>query len=234
VQAAAIEQNTLAVGGTTGADTIVIAPADLNGNVNVTINGASVGVFHPTAGIVVYAQAGDDSVVLKTAKFSRTTAYVTADAVLFGGDGKDTLDARGGSGKNILLGEAGNDILYGGSGPNLLIGGLGSDTLNGGNSDDILIGGTTDFDANLAALNAIMAEWARTDLGYQSRIDHLTGAVSGGLNGPYLLSSATVHDDAAVDHLDGGSGQDWFFARATGATADVISHKKSNEIVTAI
>jgi hypothetical protein len=43
--------------------------------------------------------------------------------------------------------------------------------LHGDGSDDILIGGTTDFDGNLTALDAILAEWGRTGTDYNTRIN---------------------------------------------------------------
>ncbi|HVX64411.1 MAG TPA: Ig-like domain-containing protein [Pirellulales bacterium] len=234
VQAAALEGGNLVIGGTTADDSITVAPSDKNGNLAVTINGASAGVFHPTGQIIVYAQAGNDQVRLQNARIARSTVYVSVPAVLFGGDGNDTLDARGSTANDILLGEAGNDVLYGGRGRNLLIGGLGADSLNGGSGDDILIGGTTDYDGNLSALDAIMAEWSRTDLTYQQRINQLTGAASGGLNGSYDLNATTVLDDAAIDQLQGNGGTDWYFSRVSGASADVISGKQKGEIVTSI
>jgi hypothetical protein len=112
----------------------------------------------------------------------------------------------------------------------LLIGGGGADMLYAGSGGDILIGGTTDYDTNLAALNAIMAEWSRTDLSYDQRITQLDGSMPGGLNGAYVLSAATVHDDGDSDEFVGGGGLDWYFASAD----DVVIHKKHNEIVTAV
>ncbi|HVX59780.1 MAG TPA: Ig-like domain-containing protein [Pirellulales bacterium] len=234
VEAAAVEGDTLVIGGTPAADSIVISPTDSNGDVNVSINGLSIGTFPAPSEIVIYAQGGDDQVQLNATRIHHKRIYLDVPAVVFGGDGNDTLDARGSSASNVLLGNAGDDTLYGGSGRNLLIGGVGSDTLNGGNSDDILIGCTTDYDGDLAALNALMAEWSRADLDYQARIDHLTGAVSGGLNGSVLLNDSAVYDDAAVDRLYGAGGQDWFVYDASGASADVLIHKQHREVATAI
>ena len=154
-------------------------------------------------------------------------------AFLFGDDGKDTLDASGSSANNVLHGGAGNDNLKAGSGRDLLIGGLGADVLQGNAGDDILIGGTTDYDGNLAALNAVMAEWGRTDADYQARVNHLNGTLGGGLNGGLLLTASTVHDDAASDTLSGGAGMDWFFALLSGTNKDVIKDWAS-EVVTGL
>jgi hypothetical protein len=235
INAVEMQGTTLVVGGTLARDTIVLKPSDANGNLSVTINGTGMGNFQPSGQILIYAQAGDDTVRLQSAKFRGKTVYITVPAVLYGGDGNDTLDAGGSSADNVLLGEAGNDNLQGGRGRDLLIGGLGADTLRGGDDEDIVVGGTTDFDNNnLTALAALMAEWGRTDLAYSDRLNHLTGGVPGGQNGAYFLNPTTVHDDAAVDQLFGEKGQDWFLARTSGSLQDVLNDKAQNEIATLI
>jgi hypothetical protein len=142
-------------------------------------------------------------------------------------------NVTGGSGNDILVGDAGNNVLKGGAGRDLLIGGLGADTLDGGADDDLLIGGVTAFDANTAALSAILAEWARTDLTYTQRVAHLRNG--GGLNGVNKLNDTTVGDDSAADMLTGGSGltggQDWFWANLLGPVKDAITDLGSNELV---
>jgi hypothetical protein len=172
--------------------------------------------------IVVYGLAGDDDIQVSSA--------ITIDAYLFGGDGNDRL--RGGGGNNVLVGGAGDDQLFGGKARDLLIGGLGADLLHGNGGDDILIGCTTDFDNNLAGLTAIMKEWGRTDADYLTRIHHLNGTASGGLNGSYFLNTQTVHDDAAVDTLFGDGGSDWFFYLASGAFKDKLKDRDSGELAT--
>lgn len=142
-----------------------------------------------------------------------------ADNVLYGNDGNDLLNGQ--DGNDILLGGRGNDTLNGGSGRDFLIGGLGADSLNGGAGDDLLVGATTAFDLNERALLAILAEW-RTPQTYTERINHLR--YGGGLNvadGTSIrLSSTTVIDDVAVDALNGGTEQDWFWATLAGADKD--------------
>ncbi len=233
VTAVEMQGTTLAVGGTLGADSIVVTPVDTAGTLAVTINGAGQGTFAP-AKVVVYGQAGNDTVQLTSARVNRHTAYVTAPAVLLGGDGSDSLDASGSAANNVLVGGAGNDVLQGGSGRDLLLGGAGADTLAGGGGDDILIGDLTDLDGNLPALDAVMAEWGRTDADYNTRVAHLGGSLAGGLNGAYLLNAATVHDDAAVDQLEGDGGSDWFLYTAGGAFKDVLRDKGKGEIATGI
>ena len=226
IKAVEMQGTTLAVGGTVGGDTIVVTPTDTNGNLTVTINGVSQGTFRPTE-ILVYGQAGANTIQLQSRRDRGTTTYVIVSAILFGGDGGDTVDARGSSAANALLGGDGADVLWGGSGRDLLLGGLGTDVLHGGDGDDLLIGGTTDFDADLPALRALLAEWARPDANYLGRIAHLVGS-PGGLNGDYRLTLDTAADDGAADQLYGEGGQDWFFAWP----GDTVKDNKKDEVVT--
>ena len=130
-----------------------------------------------------------------------------------GSAGNDIL--TGGKLGGVLMGGAGNDILTGGGGRNILVGGSGLDTLFGNRFGDILIGGQLSYYDEAAhrvdqvAVNALLAEWSRTDLGYQDRVDHLNGTVAGGLNGFYLLNSSTIFDDGFLDGIFVGPGQNW-------------------------
>jgi hypothetical protein len=223
----------LVVQGTANAETLVLSPGTLNG-VALSINGTSVGTIVAPGGVafghlLVYGYGGNDTL--------RLTGGLTVPAFLFGGDGNDTMDAGGSTGNNVLVGGAGADALTGGSGRDLLTGGLGSDTLRGGGGDDILIGGYTDYDANLTALCAVMNEWGRTNADYSTRVKHLSGSLSGGLNGSYLLTGTTVHtvyDDGSIDNLWGEAGTDWFFARTSGKYKDKVNDKSTGEVVTAL
>jgi Ca2+-binding RTX toxin-like protein len=158
--------------------------------------------------------------------------HLSGDArnnVLRGGSGNDTLE--GGDGNDVLVGDTGNDLLNGGAGRDLLIGGTGVDTLVGSSGEDLLISGSTAFDADGAALQAILAEWTsgRT---YEQRLANLTGTANSTFaarsNGNFFLlpnygprnagNQATVFDDTSIDTLTGGdpsradSDRDWFFA----------------------
>jgi hypothetical protein len=227
-------QTALCVGGTTGADTITIKPADAHGTLDVKIGNTDLGNFKPTGHLIVYGQAGDDTLKLQPAVINGATVYVTAPALLFGDDGNDTLDASDSSANNVLEGGAGNDTLRGGSGRDLLVGGVGADLLRGDAGDDILIGGTTDDDGNLSALSAVMAEWSRTDADDATRVKHLSGTLRGGLNGATLLTASTVHDDAASDILLGEGGTDWFFALLSGTNQDKVKDQTAGEVVTGL
>lgn len=234
IVAAQLQGGDLVVGGTTAGDAIVVKPSDATGNLSVTINGAAFGTFRPTGKILVYAQAGNDTVQFQSAKIQKTTYLVAVSAVVYGDSGSDTINMQGSSANNVLLGGANNDQLQGGAGRDLLIGGLGADTLQGADGEDILIGARTDHDSDLAALLAIFDEWGRTDLGYAERISHLTGATTGGFNGSAFLNAQTIHEDDAVDQLFGGNQLDWFLYQAAGPFADSLSDKRRNETATMI
>jgi acrosin len=137
--------------------------------------------------------------------------------ILVGDSGNNTLTGNGGN--DILVGNDGIDTLQGGDGRDILIGGNGSDALDGSTGEDLLIAGRTTYDNSLADLNALMAEWGRTDADYATRIAHLNGTLSGGRNGTRVLNATTVFDDGgAVDNLTGGADLDWFIV----FTNDVI------------
>src|SRR5262245_53185824 len=80
-----------------------------------------------------------------------------------------------------LVGNDGDDVVGGGVDRDVAIGGKGSDLVASGGGDDILIGCTTDYDTNVAALQAILNEWASTN-GYSDRQSNLRGTTDG-LNG---------------------------------------------------
>ncbi|HMC66421.1 MAG TPA: PKD domain-containing protein, partial [Gemmataceae bacterium] len=212
----------LVVGGTLGNDVINFALGK-HDTIQVSLNGTSLGSFAPTGRLVAYGQSGDDHILVSSS--------ITLQAWLYGGKGNDHLE--GGSGPNVLLGEDGNDELIGGSNRDILIGGAGADHLVAAGGEDILIAGTTAFDRDVTALCAVLTEWTRTDANYVTRISHLQGTNSGGLNGPYLLTTTTVLDDGAADVLTGKAGLDWFFANIQGAgTLDNITDLGKQELIT--
>ena len=67
------------------------------------------------------------------------TITVGAEGLAWGGDGNDTITARGGD--NIVQGGKGDDTLHGGNGAQYLSGDDGNDTITGGAGADTLYGG---------------------------------------------------------------------------------------------
>jgi hypothetical protein len=106
--------------------------------------------------------------------------------------------------------------------------------LYGGTGDNLMIAGTTSFDDNVAALEALRAEWARTDADYQTRIAQLNGTQAGGLNGGFLLTSQTVTGNGGGNDLYGGLGQDWLWATVSGSNQDRLHNLEAGDIVTSL
>jgi len=195
-----------------------------------------------------YSAATADVVVNLTTGQADRTGGVSGFVNVTGGSGNDILIGTaaantlvGGNGNNILLGGGGNDTLTGGTGADILIGGSGADSLSGAGRGDILIGGYLSYfdestgTADLIALDALRAEWTRTDLTggpkskYALRIAHLDGSnPTGGLNGAYRLDATTVSDDGVIDSFNGGHGYDWFFVGA----GEVANSTSSEQVVT--
>jgi Ca2+-binding RTX toxin-like protein len=213
----------LAIGGTLGNDTIVVSPVGNTGDVQVALNGNSLGTFQPTGHIIVFGQAGNDDIQI--------VESISLPAIVRGDAGNDRM--KGGGGSDILIGGDNDDLLVGGGGRDVLIGGIGSDRMVGNADDDILIAGSTDFDSNDAALCSILAEWTSAR-SYTVRVQNLrdgTGSTSR-LNGSVFLTDSTVHDDGVVDMLTGSSGQDWFLSNQggdNGAAKDKVTDLHADE-----
>ena len=248
----------LYVGGTPGNDTIAITPATsmgpggtvINNGVKVGMNFVNYGSFFPTGQhVIVYSQSGNDIIKTAAQTLNGMLTYVNVPLIIFAGGGTDILNVTGSMAGNVLVGGGGADRLMGGQGRDILIAGAGASTLQAGNPPPtnlaqggaILIGGTTAYDNNAVALAALLAEWSRTDIDYTTRMDHLLGTMTGGMNGPYFLiprtptSSGTVYDNGMIDKLYGGGGMDWYFADTMmPAIMDMIFNKTTGEMVTSI
>jgi PKD domain-containing protein/hemolysin type calcium-binding protein len=199
IDAVALRDGELIVGGTTGSDIILVTRSWFLGEVWVLLNGQPMLVVDQIDRVVAYGQAGNDLMAV--------TSTITVPVEMYGGDGDDLI--KGGRGDDILVGGNGDDLLHGQGGRDLLIGGNGRDRVLGKAEDDILVGGTTEFDDDRDALGAIMAEWTRTDRDYGQRVDSLMNG--GGLNGDVLLTHGTVFSDGERDLLAGQSGTDWYW-----------------------
>jgi uncharacterized repeat protein (TIGR01451 family) len=191
-------------------NTIMVLPSGCNEMV--IIDGRMQGTFACTGRIVVY---GDDN------DYEWISPAITRSAWLYGGSGTNYL--YGGGGNDVIVGGPGTNYISGGSGRNLLIGGGGSNGglnyIMGTTGDNIEISGTTSYDANQAALCAILKEWDSGD-SYSVRVQKITQT---GLNvngSTVVLNSSTIQRAAAREYLFGGMGQNLYFANETGSFFD--------------
>ncbi len=175
--------------------------------------------FNDKTGVSGTIQGAGGINYIATLDYSKYTTLVSVDLklslALAGGLKTGVLHIQevfGGSGNNILVGN-GNNVLKGGSGRDILISGGGTSILQAGSGEAILIGAHYLFDTNLAALDALMAEWSHTYdpinplHDYQIRVGHLE--LGGGLNGPFVLNKSTVVPQAGVTTLITGGGLDF-------------------------
>ncbi len=189
-------KTSLYIYGTGSSDTILVNPATgagvPKGSVTVLINGLSRGTFSFTGRIVIHGVAGTETIGVSPA--------VTAPAFIYGGSGNDVL--WGGGGPNVIVGGTGSTKLYGGAGRSVLIAGASAGVLTAGAGNAIMIAGITSYDANDAALLAILDEWNSTE-SYATRVADIEGAGSDPLaqNGSYYLNGSTVHSNGQVNHI---------------------------------
>ncbi|WP_295045229.1 calcium-binding protein [uncultured Paracoccus sp.] len=117
----------------------------------------------------------------------------------YGGDGNDTLNARGLSDDVSLYGGKGNDTLYGSDGDDNLSGDAGSDDIDGWNGDDRLSGG--------GGLDTLSGDAGSDILSGGTESDQLDG----GSGDDILLGGAgndLLDGGADDDRVDGGLGDD--------------------------
>jgi hypothetical protein len=220
-----------------GGGTVVITPTNASGTsvtVAVTASGktTTAGPFTPTGHIFVYGQGGADTLRLAPDSQGDTIAI---PAFLFAGNGKDALSTAGSSAStsNVLIGGGGADTLTGGNGRDILIGGGGAASLHAGTGDDILIAGSTTYNANLKALNDLIAEWGRTDLTASIRIHDLFGEGTGGKNNSTFLNAQSVVGDNGISQLFANpAATDWFWFADNAKSADKLSGSTAGDTAT--
>jgi phospholipase C len=219
-------KSTLVVQGTPGSDRIYVLHTGNPGELAV--------VFYPGAPpqvltfneddvsrLEVYGGGGNDQVYVYP--------DVTLPALLFAGAGNSLLEAGGGP--TVLVGGGGNSRLVGGTGHDLLIAGLGRSDLFGRSGNDLLIGGTTAYDNNVEALNALLAEWSRTDETYLQQAMNLLLGGADGLNGTFRLNASTVGSNGGDNGLWGVGRGDLYFARLAGEKKDRLGDLGAGEVV---
>ncbi len=158
-------------------------------------------------------------------------------AIVTGTDGRDILDGTdgddqisGGGGTDYIRAGAGNDTIQGGdeTEPNvgdLIDGGAGDDAIFGGLGNDLLLGGTGRDTLNGGDGNDTLA-------GHGIRIDNFratTTTLSGGTIVPTFSGSLgdLYADDAAVDTINGGAGNDTVYA----GQGDIADGGEGNDTV---
>jgi Ca2+-binding RTX toxin-like protein len=155
----------LTVTGTNGNDTISLSVA--NNRLVLNENGVQTGSYAGVKSIVVNALNGRDRVTV--------LANVAIPARIDGGNHADTL--TGGSAGDVLLGQAGNDILDGNGGADALLGGKDDDILDGAAGNDYLDGqsgiDTVTYETRKAGISANLS-WTTRDDEFGNRVEAYT------------------------------------------------------------
>ena len=204
-------------------NTVLIMP--VGSSFEAIVDGRVQGTFAANGRIVVYGDNND---------YEWISPAVTLSAWLYGGSGTNYL--YGGGGNDVIVGGPGTNYISGSGGFNLLIGGGGSNRPNyilGTTGNNIEISGTTSYNANQAALAAILQEWDSAD-SYSTRVSKITQTGLSVNGSTVVLNSTKIQRVAAYEYLYGGSGQNLFFATQTGSTYGrdyVLASKKTETIL---
>ena len=190
---------------TGGVDTISYGGA-LDATIDLT---AATLDYTPTGGGVLSFLLNDPA-NMPTNSFRVRGGYTIANGVVIenatGGSGDDVL--IGNAAANTLTGNAGDDVLMGRDGDDQLLGGLGADSLSGDGGDDSLVGGD--------GADTLSGGEGDDSLDGGDGVDALNGGdgddiLLGGLGDDSLLGG--LGDDSldggdGADTLDGGDGDD--------------------------
>jgi phospholipase C len=219
--AANVGKFTLIVQGTEGSDHIEIAPAG-QGQIEVTINSIKLDETFDTSQISrieIWGQGGNDHIEIDPS--------VLIPTMIFAGDGNNHIQT--GDGNTVVVGGAGNNHIDGGAGRDILIAGSGNAQIDAGTGQSILIAGTTAYGQNVEAYLALESEWASTD-SLATRAANLAAGV-GSKGNLFALNAQTVFANGFHNHLDGGSGMNWYFADLAN---DKIDNMFGQDLLTAI
>jgi uncharacterized protein YkwD len=171
--------------------------------------------------LVITTGGGDDVIVDLTDK----------SAVIYGGDGNDTI--RAGVGRDKIYGGDGDDDVNGGRGNDMIYGGGGNDTIAGGAGTNVLIEGSptavrasTAFEAQIVnlvnsyrAANGLPPLAASGLLNVAADFHSRDMAVIGGAYGPNVGMQHTLYGTTrpeVADRLDAAGYDDWTFSFAWG------------------
>jgi len=197
-----------------------------DGGVNVLTGGAGNDLLSGAGGSdTLIGGAGDDLLDggsgADTASYAGLTAGVSVDLTLAGaqntgGAGFDTLvsieNVTGGNGADVLIGDAGTNVLNGGVGNDSLSGGGGVDYLNGGGGNDVLIGG---------AARDRLTGGAGADVFRIEQASDSATTTSRDVIADFTQSQSDVIDLAAVDANTGVAGDQAFSFVGTAAFGGV-------------
>lgn len=151
-------------------------------------------------------------------------------------------DAHGGSGNDIVFGNADSNYITGGAGADTLFGGMGTDTLDGGSGVNQLYGGQGDDQilmgpgsgyafGNLGADHIDGSQAAAGASLYGGKGDDVI-TVAGSVNGEYLsgdLGNDTLIGGGGRDTLSGGDGAD---SIQGGTGGSLILGNAGNDVIT--
>ncbi len=220
VSAVVIVNGQVRVNAGAGNDRIVVTAA-ANGKVLVRLNGEVLGRFDQNR-LLIRAGDGDDTVIFR----GTASNNLGLRAIVLGGRGDDTINVSGNLRGNIVVGGPGDDVIIGSNGRDILIGGAGRDVLRGLGGEDIVVGGGVKFGANIAVLDAVMAEWSGRG-NFRARLNGIrTGT---GVN----INLSSVVDDQVRDSVFGGAGTDLLVAGRSDITdfarGDIVVRSRGDD-----
>lgn len=211
--------------GTELADTILVSRTTVNVGaevfpaVQVTVNGIPHLLSVRPRSVTIRGMGGNDTIAVNS--------NVTIRAVIYGGEGDDTLTASainsslyGGSGNDLLNGRAGNDLIEGGEGADTLIGDDGNDTLYGHDGNDLIDAGAGDDELyGNNGTDRLLGRYGNDYVAGQEGDDHIFGGhgndkITGG-DGDDMIAAGrgtdTVYGNFGSDLLYGDDDNDQIF-----------------------
>ncbi len=131
----------------------------------------------------------------------------------------------GGTGHDVIIGNAAGNSINGGAGRDILVGGGNStDELVGGTGDDVLIPGISIDELIhpnwITRFTELRSTWTSA-ASYTDRVNSLRNGAGPGNSS--LQAGWNLLNDSQTDTLTGGSGQDWYFSGLDDLLTDLIA-----------